>query len=603
MAGTLGSHWRKFAATIGFFCITLSTTIAYSSPAPTYELSLYSSTPLLFWCGIGVAFLISILLSLYSDGMIWKLALFLGILSFFVVVALPLTRNYHFYGPTDSLTHLGYVRDIAQGDLSALNLVYPGFHLSTILTDVLTAASFPRSMLYLVLTFAMVYVLFIPLTLRSLYNDPTAVVIGLFSSFFFLPINHIATHYMQPHPYSQTILLFPLAIFLLLKYRSLARSAQQKRISRFGILLAFYSVSILLYHLLQAVNLALAFLGAAAVNFYFKRKKGNTYLPESISYHTVFLCSIIVLWVFTHTDVFYTIHLVWEGLLGLLNNSSGFGSVVTQRSSSLGQLGISLPVLFLQLFLVAAVYSVLALLGGIQGLRSPTSFPRFSLVLVVGIGLLFLFSIFLFVGRASVFFFRIHGAIMVLVTILGGATLFHLFSSDYRLAGFTTDSSRIVLALLLSVFLVHSVAVIYASPYMYKPNPHVTTSEFDGYQTSLEYHDPSIQMQSLRGEHTRFKQGLYGTSPFPPNIHLQRQAAIVCQYNLWDIADQYDEPHYLVITRRERLREFQAYRQVRYSKAELHSLRSQTAVHRILTNGEFTQYYITTNETKEQTPC
>jgi hypothetical protein len=73
-------------------------------------------------------------------------------------------------------------------------------------------------LLFVVFVTAVVFVVFVTLVVRALVETDLGTSLGLFAALLFLPINHVATHYIEPHSMSQTVLLFPLMLYLLVVY-------------------------------------------------------------------------------------------------------------------------------------------------------------------------------------------------------------------------------------------------------------------------------------------------------------------------------------------------------------------------------------------------
>ncbi|MFC6990554.1 hypothetical protein ACFQH3_01365 [Haladaptatus sp. GCM10025707] len=105
---------------MGFVALYLAIVSAYQSPATAYEVSIYAATPDGFWAGIGIAVVCGLLVAWFvtPTNRIRTLAILLVASAIVAVAALPIIRGYFFVGAGDSLTHLGWMRDIESGALS-----------------------------------------------------------------------------------------------------------------------------------------------------------------------------------------------------------------------------------------------------------------------------------------------------------------------------------------------------------------------------------------------------------------------------------------------------------------------------------------------------
>lgn len=106
--------------------------LSLNSPAQGYEVSIYTSTPSKIWVIIGVNIVISIVLlvneaRIKSQSKRWLWALGILILNNSIVLLMSVLRGYFAVG-SDTLMHIGYVRDLANGIISPLN-IYPLLHL------------------------------------------------------------------------------------------------------------------------------------------------------------------------------------------------------------------------------------------------------------------------------------------------------------------------------------------------------------------------------------------------------------------------------------------------------------------------------------------
>ena len=125
---------RLVLSLTGFVSLDLALLIAARIPAaPGYEISLYGQYPLVFWITIlssvscGIAVLVDASLDRGTTAG-WLTGLALALAGNAVFVSIPFIRGYAAYGRYDTLTHLGYIRDIlVAGHVGQSNL-YPVEH-------------------------------------------------------------------------------------------------------------------------------------------------------------------------------------------------------------------------------------------------------------------------------------------------------------------------------------------------------------------------------------------------------------------------------------------------------------------------------------------
>ena len=588
----------------GFLACGFATVVAHESPASGFELSIYRSTPAAFWVGLGASLLVGLVTSVFVDDRLRSYAVLLSGTAFAAVVSVPILRGYYFYGEYDSLTHIGYIRDVDTGVLSPFDLFYPAVHELTLLVQAVTGFPIPKSLLFVVFLFPLVFVAFLALTVYVLVEttggfvfdvDRFAAVIGLFSGMLLLPINQIATHYMAPHSFSETVLYSPLTVLLLLMFAKSRPTGSSDRLG-IGLLFALSSVTMVLLHPLQAAVFVVVLCVAAFVQFVHRWYDPQHPLARNERMYVLAAFHTVVFGLWTagkpkFTDTYG--HIVTEMRGALLGGGGSTGAVVQERSTALTAVGSGLEDIFLRLFLVSLVFSAL---GGLVSLasvagrlddRSPeVKYLAASLILLVPL------SFGLFVGNISKYFFRIHGSIMVFVTIFGAFAIFLLFERARKVM--STSRVRLALTILFCLLLIHSMAILYTSPFIYKFNRQVSEANYEGYETAFSYQGDGIMYAGIRQGPNRYMHAIYGTESVPPSkdvdYHGYARTAVVPGANLTDLDGYFDEDHYVIVTTRDVDRELGGYRGLRYNASQFDSVAAQPGVHRVQSNGAFRLY-------------
>jgi hypothetical protein len=124
------------------------------------------------------------------------------------------------------------------------------------------------------------------------------------------------------------------------------------------------------------------------------------------------------------------------------------------------------------------------------------------------------------------------------------------------------------------------------SPFIYQSTAHVTEEEFDGYRTAFEVREPGIEFTGVRGKQERFVHAIYGSgSPQAEGFPGSRDALPTNR-----TMQRTDEPRYVVVTRRDRVRELGLYDGFRYSRPSIDGYRTDSRFHRVVHTGEFRTY-------------
>lgn len=585
----------KYFLLIGFALCGVASLAAYDSPASRFELSIYHSTPLVFWVAAAGSLLIGLVTSVFARGRLRALSGLLSTTVFASIVSLPLLRGYYFYGEYDSLTHIGWVKDVDTGALSPFDLFYPAVHELTLLIRLVTGFSIPRSLLFVVFLFPIVFVVFHALAVYVLVGDSFGAVIGLYAGMLLLPINQIATHYMAPHPFSETVLYSALTIYLLVRY---LRWEQGERIGRLplGLLVASSSLAMVFLHPLEAAVFVVVFCVIAGLQFVHRRYAPAHPLATNQPTYALAAFHVVVftLWTAGKPKFTGTFDLARNEIDSAISGGGAVaGAVVQQQSTSLTAVGSGLEDIFLRLLLVSALFAVaagvvtlLSVAGRLDHRLPEVKYIGASLVVLVPLSFVF------FVGNVSKLFFRVHGSIMVFGTLLGTIGILLLVQRGRRVLSARTV--RLVVTVVLCLLLIHSMAIVYTSPYIYKFNRQVSQADYDGYESAFANQAEGVMFAGIRQTPSRYMHAIYGRESVPASkdviYHGYAETATVPGANLTDLDGYFQDDHYVIVTTRDVERELGGYRGLRYNESQFESISRQTDVHRVQSNGAFRLY-------------
>lgn len=583
---------EKAALLVGFASLAAAVVLAHASPPEAYELSIYGATPLAFWVGAGAALLVSVVVSLTGSGRARKLSLFLGGAAMLAVASLPVIRSYYFFGAGDSLTHLGWAKDIAAGRLSVLDLLYPGTHTISVFLADLTGMELHRSMLVMVMAFTTVFLLFLPLATWTITRDRKATTLAAFSGFLFLPINNISVFEMA-HPTSQAILFLPFVLYLLTRYVvDVSRDGLPVGTPE-GALLALASVAIVLVHPQQAANVVLVF-GAVLLLQIVARWLGTAEGDHRLlALQTVFIAAVFALWAPRHDRTSGAT----TALMNMLLEGPNAASDIGEQAVSLSSIGGSLGMVFAKLFLVSTIFCALASLLVLVSARGKIEDPdTAAFARYFGLGLvplLGLFSAYLVVSYEQLHFRQL-GFVMVLVTILGAVALARGMDGLSRRA--SAGTAQAVVGVVVVAMLVASIPTVYESPYMYQGSSHVTESQLNGYETAFD-HTGQLRILGLRGSGERYADAVFGyeksrTGPSTaPSLYTSNTSLTAENFTGERVVDAYGG-RYLAYTDAASQEEIQVYRELRFPESGFRSLDSTPGLNRVQANGGFQLYRI-----------
>ncbi|PSP92868.1 hypothetical protein BRC91_11765 [Halobacteriales archaeon QS_4_62_28] len=579
---------------VGFLSLTGALVIAHLNPATGYELSIYRATPITFWIGIAIAFISSLTVSFWPEnGWYRVIGTVLGGLSSVTVVSLPIIRGYYSAGIHDSVTHVGWARELVAGSMDPLDLLYPAIHTIAAFIQSLTGLTIWHSMFLVPVLIVVVFLVFTPLVVQELLTGNLATTVGAFSAFLLIPI-HLLANTITAHPSSQTILFTPVLLFLLIRFvRSTAVRRLHGIFSPVGVALLLTVLASILYHPQQALNVLILLTTITLVQ-YAVNSRGAVRWPRHRRTYSVTGVALLAYlgWIFKEPAVISIAQGGVESLLGYVTGSPPqAGSSVVTQASSLQAIGASLPIIFVKLFFVSTVFvilTVIVLLAAFSDTfrQSQVRVDSTSVVRYFGIGLIAMLPVFgvYFFGNIATHYFRQAGFMLLIGTVLGAVGIAYgtQIASNTRLK----TAARLLLIGGFGVMLLLSMMVIHDSPYINKANQQVTEARVSGYETTFTMTNESAVMAGVGQEPQRYYDSLVSTSDN------DRRDRNVNSSEIRRLQELRDREWYLAMHNNTYGREVGAYEEYRFTRADLRSVDQQVGVNRVHSNGDMDLYYV-----------
>lgn len=605
MNGRSSTQVPKVVLITGFLAFAIAVLIAYTTPAAGYELSIYRSTPVAFWVGLGISFLTAIGVLLWTDHRRFvDAAMGLVALCTLSVIAVPVLRSYFYYGAGDSMTHLGWAREMVRGDIAADGILYPGIHILSLFFAELTGLELTNTLQYTpMLLFPLLYIVAMPLCVQYFTESRWAGIVGLFAAVLLIPINKISVHVVA-HPSSQAILFLPFVLFLLFRY--LTEDVDGFPLtSPIGASFTVAGIGMIFIHPQETMTFISMLVAIVGVQLLVKR-----YAPDhtiathrSLLAHTAVIGSVFLAWIVQHDRAVNRATGVYDSLLvsgGQTLEETG------ERGASLAMLGGSFEELFIKLFVVSLVFCILAgglMLANMRGKLDPRKVQRNAIITYLTIGLVpptLVFLVIFFADQGD-HYFRMLGFIMAVVTLVGAVALTGIFDAVERVGlrssvPVSREFALSVLGIVLIVMLVAQMVVVHQAPYMYQPNKQVTDAEMSGHEIAFEYHDDETVLMGLRRGTRRFIDAHYGQTIARGGLDFPGYRAGMHEsiFNE-NMTTAYDDDRYLVIKQSDYDQEIGLYNELRYTNEGFRKLETEPEINRIQHNGEFHLYRINGN--------
>jgi hypothetical protein len=579
----------------GFAALAASGWTARAAPTAGYELSIYAGTPPGVWVGVAVAGALALVAVLAAPTLGVRLGgLALGASTVTLVSLLPLLRNYRFQGPSDSLTHLGWTGDLLAGTLDPTGLLYPGVHAVAVQLHAV-GLSVERALMLTVVVFTVAFLVGVPLAVRAVTDDGWAVALAAVSSWFLLPLNHVGVH-MLVFPTTQALFFLPfwvLAFALFLRRRDAGAAWLPGGVSPTALLLGLFGIAVVLIHPQQAVNLVLVLLAGSVLQVASGRYRPEHRINDNRSLHaqTLFLVAAFLAWTAPRERFRGTVETMLANLA-----APGAESVdaVAQRGASLTSMGVGLETLFVRLFLVATVYTVLsaglfvALVRGRAGL-DPGSRTTVAYLVAALVPSTALFGVY-FVSTPTLGFRQL-GFLMVFGTLLGAMALAAL-SGGLR-ARLPSPATRSVLGVVLAALLVVSLLTVFPSPVVYKTSGQVTDQQWEGNALAIRHQGEGMGYARLTlSPHVyRYGDAILGVDG---NADVDYDATTVPadSFNDGTVSAAYDDTRYFKVTEADYRREVMLYDEFRHSRTGFERLSTDPGLNRVASNGMYRLYVV-----------
>ena len=605
---------EKPLLTLGFFVITVAIIVAYLNPATGYEASIYLESPISFWVGFTFAMLVSIIIAFHStDRSVRLLSIALMISAFMSVVLLPSIRGWFIVAGSDSLSHRGNVLRLISGEALGTDMLYPLVHLLSAVFYYVSGIEPGQNFHFIVSAFVLLFVAFVTLTVRLLSYDKWVVPIAALSAMFLLPINHVSGH-MHLQPSSQTF-LFISFVFFSVVHLSLSRD------DRSAVVLSIALAAVILGHPQQAANLIILLGVFAAVQIAYThlciREQSSPSRPMFIPAGLLLLG----FWVWVQATASELFGRNLARMISWVFIETQTAESVQTRGVSLEALGGSIEEMFIKLFIVSLVFSILSGLLFVHSLSNifNRQFERvpgltrsinanilekdqiivfWSLGFAASSGLFFMY---LFAGFSDQYF-RHFAFLMVTVSAFGAVFLTRLFRKLRN--RYERKTGGHVVVILMSISLMLTLLIIFPSPYIFQGSDHVPEAQINGQETTFELAPEESSLASVREDPRRYVDAIYGNDPDtrdttvePGETTLDHFASEIPENGTneeyhQDLRNYFNETSYLLITERNRVDEIGVYNGFRWSEDDFEYLQREPGINRVHDNGGIETYRI-----------
>lgn len=592
---------------ISFLLLGISLIITWMNPADKYEVSIFRSTPIIYWVAlllslfIGFVVLINNCLSLEQNKLESKSALILVVIAYTSFLALWIIRGYYLWCSGDPLTHLGKIKDVlALGHIDEQNL-YPITHI--LLAEVAKLLNMDIVLLhkYTPLCFSIFFILFMVLFVKSvLPNKNIAIFVFLVSV---IPLHG---YYLNLTPNHLSNLYLPLAFYIFMQYIN---------IKGYQWCILFF-IMVLLFPVFHPVSsLALLIMVTCLtppVVTVVKRLCGKFLkLKQATGNRTIVLTSLILfIWITIWVSSFG----VWDSTINNIYTLITEGSN-TQLESLVGDIryaqtyGYSVIKQFLKIygglliFLVLTIISCALIWEKIKQKKSVFLYYQRLIALIIPLLLVILIMGILYFTNIGFGAKRLETYIVVLSMPFVGYSLMECVNRASNIR-----NKFHIRTILTSIFLVFVFVVaglkLYPSPYTLSNNRQITITEAKGMNWLLYKRDNKLDITSLTISTARYADAfLTKDERSKAKVYYSISDNLKLPYHFgygenMSLGEHYEKNVYMVLTYRDRI----VYQEtlpdmayLRYTNDDFYKLEKDHSVFKFYENGGLNNYHIYSN--------
>jgi hypothetical protein len=507
-------------------------TAVLTGQARGYEISIYAAYPMYFWLlviislGLGVCVLVNQSFA-RRKSYLWIIVGFLIVASTnLLVLTLPAIRGYTSWATTDTLTHLGYIKDImntghfAPAGVRGENF-YPAIHILS--SAICYATGIKPEFLVMVFTafFFLFYVLSIFFLSKQLTQNLGAVIlITTFGSLVMFEIYQVS---FLPSTFG--FFLIPFILFLYFKSRASSHG------TKFLIPLSLLLFALPFYHPGEVPLFLIIIFVCIGIGYSLSRRINRHRISPQVSGirksnfpFAIYPIGILAVSVFTWFSTFGKFEFQVPVIANWLLQGSGESSIASTLNllNRANLSALQFADLFTKLYGQMLVYFVVSLIFSVVVLRKILfSRDQISPNKIIFVILFVLFGIGIFVFAFNEFFLSYDRELRWVIfasTVLNGLSLYELYS--------TTKKQNMIKAIkLITIILLISSMIIglfntYNSPIIKTYNDQVTLSEMSGMNLFFNHQDGITYTVDMYTASYRFAYGILGVETSPVTIRV-----------------------------------------------------------------------------------
>lgn len=461
----------KLAIIIAYTFIVSALFIIIKTPSAIgYEISIYSTYPMMFWFFILGSIIISIyiiILSSIYNSKFWMCGVFAIFICYTVILFLPSIRGYFFFanGSSDIFTHLADINIILEIGRINRGLIYPITHILAAELNLIASLSLRSINNIFAIFFTYSYVVSFFILGQAILKTNRG---GLFLLAWALPLMYSFLHYAFI-PFFFSLSLIP---FILYCYHKKTFENTWK----FSLLLIIFSLNIVFFHPFIVLMLLIVFTVFSIFYIYTKNVCDKPRLQNANTIIGILIVSFCT-WYFSFNVFLRQLQKVIDALF-----YTGETTIYEYQTNALQSSAASVPLVverFLKTYGSLSIYFLLAFLCIFIVYRKKRTAKDEEIVY----SLLYIAAILFGLSQAIGYFvifepIRISSFAIVIATILLGIVFYWIFENTTS----TTKKSILVIFMTIVICLASILGVLnlYDSPWKGSPNNQMTKMSASG---------------------------------------------------------------------------------------------------------------------------
>ena len=573
----------KILYIFAFISILCALIVIICTPAAnSYEISIYSAFPWFFWvflifpiC-IGLASVVQFANS-QNKSHLWIIGILMILLSNFIVLTLQLSRGYALYGNGDTLSHIGYIKDIFYNGHISIQSYYPVFHVLISMLSSISSISYMNLILCFPAVFSVVYTILIYILAKKLFNKKFTVMIAVALGSILLLMGY--------HTYfsvnALTLFIFPLILYLIV-------SNFKERKASYSLLITIFFIWLVFAHMLVATFMLIILISIPIWKYLYNAKINNKEDSKVPTKEAILLLLISIIVWFSYTSIWgSTIRNIFNWMQGEIAYTP-----MADLSNVVVKLNfyeiISLIIKLYGGYILIGIVCVIGLFFVLKKIKKVSwdEFFVFGLLFFIFPLLILLF----FAPASGVDFLRPLRFLSVPLCLFGALSIYYI--SNIKKLKPITKNSIIILVLIIPAVI--GIFNVHTSPFIMQPNQQVTAAEISGMEFYFNEKDPNIKTMGINSRY-RFSFLIYGYSE--GDQRLKKYLDFPELINTYYVGDHFENistikyPRYVVFSKSDQLLYTQVWKTNRFTNEDFKNIENESYLDYVYSNGDLKVFY------------